>query len=30
VKGEKMKEKNKKVALGMVIFLLIKRELFTL
>jgi hypothetical protein len=30
VKGEKMKEKNKKVALGMAIFLLIRRELFTL
>jgi hypothetical protein len=30
VKGEKMEEKNKKVALGVTIFFLIRREQFTL
>jgi hypothetical protein len=30
VKGEKMKEKNKKVSSDMVVFLLIRREQFTL
>jgi hypothetical protein len=30
MKGEKMKEKNKKVALGVVVFFLIWREQFTL
>jgi hypothetical protein len=30
VKGEKMKEKNKKVASGVAVFLLIRREQFTL
>jgi hypothetical protein len=30
VKGEKMEEKNKKVLLGVAVFLLIRREQFTL
>jgi hypothetical protein len=30
VKGENMKEKNKKVALGVAVFLLIRREQLTL
>jgi hypothetical protein len=30
VKGEKTKEKNKKVASGVAVFLLIRREQFTL